>query len=111
MQKSIATDVIQNIPDFEVKVPPIIKEKVKTVIKTGLNHTSKDEIAELPGIGRIFAKKVLQLRVQKPFQSFDEFSSTLNLKPHIAENLRPLVTCEFSDSPSPEVFSGRIIDF
>lgn len=57
-----------------------------------VNNATEQEIATLPGMTDILAKRVVALRQERgDFSSLDEFSAVLGLKPHIVERLRPLV--------------------
>ena len=76
-----------------------------------LNHSSEQEIASLPGVGAIIAKRAVGLRASRgEFNSVEDFGETLNLKPHIVERIRPLVSVT-SPQPPPGGSSGRIVDF
>lgn len=104
----------------EVKESPIESEKPdKEDYKNksiDINTASESELASLPGIGSILAKKAINHRETKEsFNSIDEFAEILSLKPHVLERIKPLIivnkiepeykTNEFSST------SGRIVDF
>lgn len=78
-----------------------------------INNDPEETIASLPGVGIILAKKAVSLRLsKKSFNSIEEFAEELGLKPHIVEQLRPLVVI----NPLKEAFEnpgtpGRIIDY
>lgn len=58
-----------------------------------INSADEEEIAGLPGMTDILAKKVVSLRRDRGgFGTLDEFSEALGLKPHVVEHLRPHVT-------------------
>lgn len=79
-----------------------------------INNDPEEVIAELPGIGSILAKKVVETRQLSPFKSVDEFGEVLGLKPHIIERVRPLIviTGEFPDNDESEApVSGRLVDY
>ncbi|CAM4239248.1 ComEA family DNA-binding protein [Lederbergia lenta] len=78
-----------------------------------LNTATEEEIANVPGIGSLFAKKIITVRNQeKGFKSFEHFVEILSVKPHLIEKIKPYFS--FSDQPNPEQtnkMEGRIVDF
>ncbi|MFC7371419.1 ComEA family DNA-binding protein [Fictibacillus iocasae] len=78
-----------------------------------INTSSEKEIAALPMIGSILAKKAVQHKeLNGGFQHFDEFCDVLQLKPHVMERVRPLVAFSAIQRPAVEgAKSGRVIDF
>jgi DNA uptake protein ComE-like DNA-binding protein len=78
-----------------------------------LNDSSERELAALPGIGVILAKRAVGLRkVRGGFRSVEDFGEALNRKPHVVERIRPLVSVsppvqrpQRPDSP------GRVVDY
>jgi DNA uptake protein ComE-like DNA-binding protein len=81
-----------------------------------VNSASESELAELPGIGAILAKKAVQHReANQGFRSVDEFFEVLGLKPHAVVRLRPLLTCgpasDEPSSPPPPSGGGRVVDY
>ena len=57
-----------------------------------LNRASEEQIASLPGINLIMAKRAVSLRdARGGFDSLEDFSHALGLKPHIKERIRPMV--------------------
>jgi DNA uptake protein ComE-like DNA-binding protein len=57
------------------------------------NLAAERELADLPGVGVILAKKAIRYReANGGFRTADEFFETLRLPPHAAARLRPLVT-------------------
>ncbi|WP_052342598.1 ComEA family DNA-binding protein [Bacillus sp. EB01] len=76
-----------------------------------INRADEKELAQLPGIGIILAKKAVAERSKTGgFKSYDEFSELLGLKPHIAERVRPLVTVSSVGEFTPNR-GGRMVDF
>ncbi|ONK22684.1 hypothetical protein BLX87_15035 [Bacillus sp. VT-16-64] len=95
-------------------VQQTVKEKPEDTIQLiDINTASEDEIAEVPGIGALFAKKVVEARSgSNGFTSFDHFVEVLAIKPHLAEKMRPfLVFPEETENSSLEKSEGRIVDF
>lgn len=79
-----------------------------------VNTASEAEIASIPSIGAILAKKVVAVREQKGgFASLDEFTESLNIKPHVRERLKPFVVFSKTDSTTSPLSeqSGRLVDF
>lgn len=79
-----------------------------------INTASEQQIAGVPGIGNIFAAKVLAVRGQENgFQSFDHFVQALSVKPHLAEKMKSHIF--FSNVSNNEYqvkrTEGRIVDF
>lgn len=86
--------------------------------KTGIhivdiNMATEEEIAKVPGIGSLFAKKVVSVRnEEKGFKSFDHFVEVLLVKPHLIGKIKPHLV--FSETGRPEQnkkTEGRIVDF
>lgn len=76
-----------------------------------LNSASEEEIAALPGVGIILAKKAISVRQTKGgFCSIDEFMEILGLKPHIVVRIRPLVKVH-PPEPKPPQTGRRVVDY
>lgn len=81
-------------------------------VPVDLNHASELELAELPGVGAILAKKAIKERENRGgFRSLEDFSQPLGLKPHIVERIRPLVVVTVPKEDQPQQWSGRMVDF
>jgi DNA uptake protein ComE-like DNA-binding protein len=102
------------------QVPPIKTEnhiyETKGYVQeqVDINTATEKEIANVPGIGSIFAAKVVAVRDQdNGFQSFDHFVQALSVKPHLAEKMKPYIF--FSNKSYNEQHlkkpEGRIVDF
>jgi predicted DNA-binding helix-hairpin-helix protein len=93
----------EDVKDLEVQPKPV-----------DINNDPEEVIADLPGVGPILAKKVVETRQSSPFKSVDEFGEILGLKPHIIERVRPLIVIsgEFPDNEESETStSGRLVDY
>lgn len=93
----------KDVKDLEVQPKPV-----------DINNDPEEVIADLPGVGSILAKKVVETRQSSPFKSVDEFGEILGLKPHIIERVRPLIVIsgEFPDNEESETStSGRLVDY
>jgi DNA uptake protein ComE-like DNA-binding protein len=104
--------VVQQVPTQSVnEVPPAQLEQQIKSEPIDLNKASELEIAGLPGVGPILAKRAIMERDKiGGFQSLEDFSHLLGLKPHNVEKIRPLVVV------GPPQFaaqkrSGRMVDF
>lgn len=87
-----------------------VKDTRATLID--LNSSSEEELAALPGVGIIVAKRAVGLRESRGnFRSVEDFGEALNLKPHIVERIRPLVLIPPAQRPQRPDSSGRVVDF
>jgi hypothetical protein len=76
-----------------------------------LNNASELELAGLPGVGPILAKRAILERERiGGFRSLEDFSQLLNLKPHNVEKIRPLVVVGPAEGAAPKL-AGRMVDF
>ena len=102
------TQPIETVPASQiVEAAPVQEEP-----PLDLNQATEQELAELPGVGPIFAKKAVQERENAGgFHSLEEFALLLNLKPHIVEKIRPLVVVTAKTESPPQQWSGRMVDF
>jgi hypothetical protein len=76
-----------------------------------LNNASELELAGLPGVGPILAKKAMLERERiGGFRSLEDFSQLLNLKPHNVEKIRPLVVVGPAEGVAQK-WAGRMVDF
>jgi DNA uptake protein ComE-like DNA-binding protein len=76
-----------------------------------INNDSEQAIAGLPGVGIILAKRAIELRESEPFKSVDDFGEILGLKPHIMEQIRPLIMINVSEELNEPETLGRVVDF
>ncbi len=77
-----------------------------------LNNASEQDIASLPGVGVIVAKRAVGLRESRGgFHTLEDFGQALNLKPHVVERLRPLVSVSPPQQFGRSDSSGRVVDF
>ncbi|AZK45381.1 helix-hairpin-helix domain-containing protein [Paenibacillus lentus] len=76
-----------------------------------LNTASEGDIADLPGVGVVLAKKAIQYRQSSNgFRAVDEFFEMLGLKEYAIERIRPLVTVR-SSAPTPLKPNVRVVDY
>ncbi|WP_052037950.1 ComEA family DNA-binding protein [Clostridium drakei] len=93
---------------------PQSENKNETMSSIDINTASENELAALPGIGLILAKKAVNHRETKGyFNSVDEFAEILSLKPHVLQRVKPLITVSKIENKTDESSnkSGRIVDF
>lgn len=59
-----------------------------------INQCSQEDFLEIPSINIIIAKKLIDYREDKGgFRSIDEFIQTANIKPHMIERIKSMITC------------------
>lgn len=79
-----------------------------------LNNAPEDQLAALPGIGPVLARRAAEeRRARGGFGSLEEFGEVLALKPHVLERLRPRVVLgppPPSAPPAPGA-GRRVVDF
>jgi DNA uptake protein ComE-like DNA-binding protein len=78
-----------------------------------INTATEEEIASIPAIGGLLAKKVVAVRDQEGgFQSLDHFAEALQLKPHVIEKIKPFVKFPAIEAaPKQSKYEGRVVDF
>ncbi|ALC89214.1 hypothetical protein AM500_05005 [Bacillus sp. FJAT-18017] len=95
--------------DVQSSLEPPQIQSAETLLD--LNTATEEELAQLPGVGFILAKRALSERTKKGgFRSFDEFTELLNIKPHNIEKIRLLATVKAPESAAPQT-AGRMVDF
>ncbi len=81
-------------------------------IALDLNGATERELSSLPGVGPVLAKRAVAERAQRGgFGSVDEFGHILDLKPHVVERLRLLLTVGPRPAQTGAARTGRVIDF
>lgn len=95
-----------------------ILETSRTEKLIDVNSCTEDELLQLPGIGVIEAKKAINFGNNNEFNSVDEFIQVLNIKPHFAEKIRPMLICNktkksesINNSNVNTGRAGRMVDF
>ncbi|HEY7769772.1 ComEA family DNA-binding protein [Longimicrobium sp.] len=80
-----------------------------------LNNAAEEELAALPGIGPLLARRAAEeRRIRGGFGSLEEFGEALALKPHILERLRTRVVLGPPPPPAAPPAPGtgsRVVDF
>jgi phage shock protein PspC (stress-responsive transcriptional regulator) len=76
-----------------------------------LNQASEQELATLPGLTSLQVKQLVKTRTEKGgFRSLEEVAQLLSLKPHVVEQLRPLLQFGSVAQRGQETSSGRRVD-
>ena len=92
--------------------PQSTQQITPPVQKIDLNNGSEQQLANLPGVGIVLAKKAIEIRMQiGGFVSVQDFNQRLGLMPHFAvqiENLALVMPLQ-PKTPPPES-KGRVID-
>jgi hypothetical protein len=91
---------------------PVAAEPVGAPVD--LNNAPEEQLAALPGIGPVLARRAAEVRrARAGFGSLEEFGEALALKPHILERLRPRVVLGPPPPPAPPAPGGgrRVVDF
>jgi DNA uptake protein ComE-like DNA-binding protein len=116
-------NIIENTISSQPKVstmPPVIPKvevdnksmEIKEEKLVDINTCSEIELSELPGIGIILAKKVVNLRGDRDtFSSVDEFIQELGVKPHYVEKLKMRICCTQVKTVESIKTVGRMVDF
>lgn len=80
--------------------------------KINLNDCSEQELASLPGVGVVIAKRAVEIREQTGgFASVQDFNQRLGLMPHFAVQIEKLVFVTAIQSKIlPPEDGGRVID-
>lgn len=101
-------------PAPPLAVPPQTVVASPASASVDVNSASEQQIAALPGVGPILAKKAIKFRQsERAFQSVGDFAQVLGLKPHILQQLRARVVAN-APAQTPravEKRSGRVVDF
>ena len=104
------------VPSVDHVPTPVPRQAASTTSGSGmaldLNGATERELASLPGVGPVLAKRAATERAQRGgFSSVDELGQVLGLKPHVVERLRPLLTVGPRPQQSGAGRTGRLIDF
>lgn len=91
-------------------------QQVNSSIKIDVNKATASEIAELPGINLIGAKKIVEHRdANGLFKDVDEFIQVSGVKPHFVDKIKAMITIGqsqiISDNNMNDDDGGRIVDF
>ncbi len=106
------------VKTHELPLPSPVRTPVRHGLETpqdpkrlDLNQASEFQIAMLPGVGPILAKKAILFREgHGGFDSCEQFYEVLDLKPHLAKNIAPMIgvkPLEKPEDPTPEVVADK----
>lgn len=81
------------LPKAEDSLKPATSEPDEvTGVKVNINTAGMTELESLPGIGRTYAKRIVEYRERmKGFRSVEELKEVKGIGPRTLEKLRPLV--------------------
>ncbi|MFC4802232.1 ComEA family DNA-binding protein [Neobacillus sp. GCM10023253] len=80
--------------------------------KININLASEKEIATIPEVGIILAKKaVLKREELGGFESFEQFAQIMGLKEHTLEKMKQRLIFSETDHTDTHIHSGRVIDY
>lgn len=82
--------------------------------KIDVNFATASEIAILPGINIVGAKKIVEHRdLNGLFKSDDEFFAVANVKDHFVQKIKPMIVIgkPVEKSDDDELSDGRVVDF
>ena len=82
--------------------------------KIDVNFATASEIAILPGINIVGAKKIVEHRdLNGLFKSDEEFFAVANVKDHFVQKIKPMIIVgkQVEKSDDDELADGRIVDF
>ncbi len=93
-----------------VRKPPAVPAGTPTVGKKvgalagpiNVNSATAEELQRLPGIGSKLSARIIETRMQGPFQSVDELRRVPGIGPKTLDKLRPLVIAENSAALAPQ---------
>lgn len=92
-----------------------VKVTTNKVSKIDINNASSEEIANLPGVNIVGAKKVVEYRNKNGlFKSEDEFIKIAGVKPHFVDKIKSMILIGKSQTTTDkdnDDGSGRIVDF
>ncbi len=98
-------------PEVQPAVQPVVAPVAPDEKIIDINICNEEDLASLPGITAITAKKAISYRNGKGgFSSVDELFEFLALKPHFVVQIRELVICSAPDVPGANK-KGRVLDF
>lgn len=102
----------QNKTVQEEKTPETGEHKNITPID--INNAKSEELAELPGINIVMAKKIIEHRDKKgQFKTIDEFIEVSGIKKHFIPKIKSLIVIKEQQLQNEEDNNeeGRIVDF
>lgn len=88
---------------------PLEERQMKAV---DINSCSESELAELPGVGLVLAKKAVDLRNRNNgFSSVDDFIEQVGIKHYFVDRLKEMVCCNPLKNNENIKTAGRMVDF
>ncbi len=78
-----------------VTVPQVLEVTMRTASPFNVNEATADELQELPGIGPVLARRIVEHRRQHgPFGSPEELTDVSGIGPTVLEGFRDRITVD-----------------
>ena len=106
----VVDEKIMEMPEKQKIIPAKIKPEAGNLVD--INNASEEEIAALPGISVIMAKKSIKKREEiDGFKNINEFFAFLKIKPHMQDQLINLICVnKIKNTGKIERFHERKVD-
>ena len=106
----VVDEKIMEMPEKQNIIPTKIKPEAGNLVD--INNASEEEIAALPGISVIMAKKSIKKREEiDGFKNINEFFAFLKIKPHMQDQLINLICVnKIKNTGKIERFHERKVD-
>lgn len=115
-------DPMNNYKKKQASVYDIMNKNQTSQVLIDINTCTQEDLLLLPGVGIIDAKKVLNYRNDNKINSVEEFIDILNLKPHYANTIRPMLIynkvkinedndINIKTENNQSNYMGRMVDF
>jgi len=126
---AVPSPVIQTSETGNIASPPVLPQQVPPPLRKDpiattslsaapddnlldLNAATEEQLATLPGVGPIFAKKAVSLQKKGGFVSIDHFGEVLDLKSHHIVLIKSLArVTPIQNVQQSNGQSGRVVDF
>ena len=83
------------VPSSPAAAPPLQSQVSATPLGNGLlnvNQATSEQLQQLPGIGPVFAERIIEERTRQPFMMVDELKRVSGIGDKRLEAIRPFVT-------------------
>lgn len=105
---------VEQAPTLSTQQAPPIRHSEPPAQKVNLNTAAEQELANLPGVGVVLAKRALEMRAQnEAFASVQDFNQRLGLMPHFALQIENMAFIEQTMPQKSELSpenTGRVLD-
>lgn len=79
---------------FADKSTAITEPEVQAILRINPNLASEQELVNLPGIGPVMAKRIIEHRQSLAFENIDDLLSVKGIGPKMLEKIRPHISLE-----------------